>query len=101
MTRTVVVGLLLAFLLFTPQGHLVGEMALGVGVATLFPPTAAEKAANEAQELAFWRDNVARLTPQCAAQPHDNQFRTFDACELLKANQDAITKRLGRPDLPR
>jgi hypothetical protein len=96
--KTVVVGLLLAFLLFTPQGRFAGEMAFALGMTALFPPTAAEKAASEAEALRLWRDNVTRLKPLCAAQPHDNQFRSFDACELLKGNQDAITERLGRPD---
>ena len=34
-TRTVVVGLLLAFLLFTPQGRWIGEVAIATGVVAL------------------------------------------------------------------
>jgi hypothetical protein len=36
--KTVVVGLLLAFLLFTPQGRFIGESALGAAIVAIFPP---------------------------------------------------------------
>jgi hypothetical protein len=37
--KTVVVGLLLAFLLFTPQGQFIAMSAIGPAVMAIFPPS--------------------------------------------------------------
>jgi hypothetical protein len=36
--KTVVVGLILAFLLFTPQGQFICESAIGSAIVAVFPP---------------------------------------------------------------
>jgi hypothetical protein len=38
--KTVVVGLLRAFLLFTPQGRFIAESAIGSAIVAVFPPPA-------------------------------------------------------------
>jgi hypothetical protein len=40
MTRTVVVAMILAFLLFTPQGQFIAVSAIGLAFVSIFPPPA-------------------------------------------------------------
>jgi hypothetical protein len=48
MLKTVIVGLLLAFLLFTPQGHFVAATALLAGIQVMNRPDPAKVAAEDA-----------------------------------------------------
>jgi hypothetical protein len=80
-TRTVVVGLLLAFLLFTPQGHFVAELALLSAMEGAKPApdpvkVAAEDTARTAcvvEQKAAWQKAVER-----AKRDHMPGFEYFD-----------------------
>jgi hypothetical protein len=92
MTRTVVVGMLLAFLLFTPQGHQVALLAIGLGVEAITRDPAAD-AARHAAEQADARRKSARLDAakeywrlNCSNPDNDDDLlpKCREASELLK-----------------
>jgi hypothetical protein len=52
--KTVIAGLILAFLLFTPQGQFIAMSAIGPALMAAFPPPAQETVAAKTAAHARW-----------------------------------------------
>jgi hypothetical protein len=58
--KTVVVGLILAFLLFTPQGQFIAMSAIGPAIMAIFPPSRPDPAAVTAAHAKWEAEQEAK-----------------------------------------
>ncbi len=88
--KTVIVGLLLAFLLFTPQGQFIAMSAIGPAILAVFPPPRPDPAAAAAarwvaaQETETKKKAAASIDPRCTH--YDPNERPVSFWDLTPGN---------------